>query len=298
MISVQAPAKVNLALHVTGRRADGYHEIETLAVFATVADRLTAREAAATGLSVSGPFAAALSGEPGNLVLRAEEALRAEIGSPVPGIAFHLRKNLPVASGIGGGSADAAAALIALKAIWNLPADCDLGAIAGMLGADVPMCLASAPLLARGAGERIERVAMARTLPCVLVNPGIAVSTRDVFSALVRRDNPPMENLPAGGPDIDWLRRQRNDLEAPAMTLCPQIGTVIGVLEARAGNRLARMSGSGATCFGLFATIAEAEAAAAEIRSIEPLWWCVATELQAGEYPGRTRLGDERDGQD
>jgi 4-diphosphocytidyl-2-C-methyl-D-erythritol kinase len=154
------------------------------------------------------------------------------------------------------------------------------------------MCLASAPLLARGAGEHIERLAMAGSLPCVLVNPGIAVSTREVFSALGKRDNPPMEHLPAGGPDIAWLLRQRNDLEAPARLICPQIETVIEMLESRAGNRLARMTGSGATCFGLFATIAEAEAAAAEIRGIEPLWWCVATELQAGEYPGRIGLGD------
>jgi 4-diphosphocytidyl-2-C-methyl-D-erythritol kinase len=298
MISVLAPAKVNLALHVTGRRADGYHEIETLALFAAMADRLTAREAATTGLSISGPFAGGLSAEADNLVLRAAVALRNVARLQVPETAFQLEKNLPVASGIGGGSADAAAALIALKALWNLPADHDLGPVAGRLGADVPMCLASVPLVARGTGERIEAVTIARSLPCVLVNPGIAVSTRDVFSALARRDNPPMENLPAGGPDIEWLMRQRNDLEAPAMALCPQIGTAIAMLEARTGLLLARMSGSGATCFGLFATGTEADEAAREIGAREPGWWCVATQLLAGEYPGRITRGEERDGKD
>ncbi len=298
MISVLAPAKVNLALHVTGRRADGYHEIETLALFAVMADRLTANEAASTGLSISGPFAGDLSAEADNLVLRAAEALRKAAGLQVPETAFHLEKNLPVASGIGGGSADAAATLIALKALWNLPADHDLGPVACRLGADVPMCLASVPLVARGTGERIEAVTIARSLPCVLVNPGIAVSTRDVFSALARRDNPPMEPMPAGGPDIEWLMRQRNDLEPPAMALCPQIGTAIAMLEARTGHLLARMSGSGATCFGLFATVAEAEAAAQEIRARQPSWWCVATQLLAGEYPGRIMRGDELDGKD
>jgi 4-diphosphocytidyl-2-C-methyl-D-erythritol kinase len=298
MISVLAPAKVNLALHVTGRRADGYHEIETLALFAAVADRVSAKEAASTSLSISGPFARDLSAESDNLVLRATESLRKAAGKPVADIALHLEKNLPVASGIGGGSADAAAALIALKALWNLPADHDLSPVAGRLGADVPMCLASVPLVARGAGERIEKVVMARSLPCVLVNPGIAVSTRDVFSALARRDNPPMEPMPAGGPDIAWLTRQRNDLEAPAMALCPQIGTAIAMLEARTGLLLARMSGSGATCFGLFATGTEADEAAREIRAREPGWWCVATQLLAGEYPRRIMRGDGRDGKD
>lgn len=298
MISVMAPAKVNLALHVTGRRADGYHEIETLALFAAMADRLTADAAASTSLSISGPFAADLSAEADNLVLRAAQAVLNAVGLQVSETEFHLEKNLPVASGIGGGSADAAAALIALKALWNLPGDQDLGAVAGRLGADVPMCLASVPLVARGAGERIEVVAIARPLPCVLVNPGVAVSTKDVFSTLARRDNPPMEPLPPGGPDIEWLKRQRNDLEPPAMTLCPQIGTAIAMLEARKGHLLARMSGSGATCFGLFATMPEAEEAAREIKVQQPGWWCVATQLLAGEYPGRITRGDERDGKD
>jgi 4-diphosphocytidyl-2-C-methyl-D-erythritol kinase len=207
MISVLAPAKVNLALHVTGRRADGYHEIETLALFAAMADRLTARAAATTGLSISGPFAGGLSADADNLVLRAAVALRNAAGLQAPETAFQLEKNLPVASGIGGGSADAAAALIALKALWNLPADHDLGPVAGRLGADVPMCLASVPLVARGTGERIEAVTIAGSLPCVLLNPGIAVSTRDVFFFFFLWYNLLLDILFAGGSYIECLMR-------------------------------------------------------------------------------------------
>jgi len=286
MTRVQAPAKVNLALHVTGRRADGYHEIETLVAFAAFGDTVTAEPWDGIDLVLDGPFADALRNGPANLVLKAAQALVTLAPAGV-GARLHLTKNLPVASGIGGGSADAAATLIALRRCWRLPVATNLHGIAEKLGADVPMCLDSRPLIARGAGERIEPIGLPADLPCVLVNPGVALSTREVFAALDRRDNSGLERFPPAGVDLDWLRRQRNDLEEPAASLCPAIGEVLDVLSGCAGNQIARMSGSGATCFGLFASDREAGAAAARIAALRPGWWCIATRLLAGEHPSR-----------
>lgn len=286
-----APAKINLALHVTGRRDDGYHEIETLAVFAETGDRIVANAAYADSFGLSGPYAAKLDG--GNLVLNARDALRQwaqDAGHGAGAVALHLEKNLPVASGIGGGSADGAAALLALKALWELPDDFPLAEIARNLGADVPMCLASRPLLASGIGENITHVELSSPLHALLANPGVAVPTQTVFGLLRQRENPPLQPLPTHGFDIGWLARQRNDLEQPAIAAHPVIGKVLARLEACKGALLARMSGSGATCFALFGTAQEAQAAADEVTADKPAWWCVATRLLPGEYAGRVKV--------
>ena len=270
-----APAKVNLFLHITGRRADGYHLLDSLAVFAGVGDVLRGEVAGELNLEVCGPFAAGLSGEPDNLVLRAARALGSH------GARLVLEKNLPVASGIGGGSADAAAALRLLCRLWRL-APPDLAAIALALGADVPVCLVSRPSRMGGVGERLD--ATPRLPPCglVLVNPGVAVATADVFRARRGDWSPPAE-LPPGWANAALMARDlralRNDLEPSAIALQPVIGEVISALAAVPGCHLARMSGSGATCFGLFDDPVEAEAAAVRLR--RPNWWTWGGSLAA-----------------
>lgn len=265
-----APAKVNLALHVLGRRADGYHLLDSLVVFAAVGDVLRAEPADALTLEVSGPFAAALF-EPDNLVLRAARRL-AETAGIVPRARLVLDKRLPVASGIGGGSADAAAALRLLARLWHLPPTPAELALA--LGADVPVCLDCMAARMSGIGESLAPAP--RLPPCglVLVNPGVAVATADVFRVRTGPFSDPLA-LPAGWPGAAAmaadLGRRGNDLEAPAVTLAPAIGTVLTALRALPGVLLARMSGSGATCFALFATAEEARAAAAGIA--RPGWW-------------------------
>lgn len=289
-VIVKAPAKVNLALHVTARRPDGYHEIETLAVFAEAGDRVTARAAVEDSFVVTGPFGSVLSFDPGNLVLRARDALREAAkaaGLSAPAVALHLEKNLPVASGIGGGSADAAATLLALSQVWALPAATNLPGIALALGADVPMCLAARPLLAGGIGENIRPLQLPGQLHAVLVNPGVAVATREVFAALKKRDNPPMAPVPPLGISIEWLAAQRNDLQEPAVRSFPAISEALAAIAGCDRVRLARMSGSGATCFGLFDEGEAALAAAAAISRRHAGWWCVATSLLAGDYPDR-----------
>jgi 4-diphosphocytidyl-2-C-methyl-D-erythritol kinase len=289
-----APAKINLALHVTARRPDGYHEIETLAVFAQTGDRVVARMAQDDSFAISGPFAKALQ-DRDNLVLAARDALRQAAraaGHEARNVALELEKYLPIASGIGGGSADAAAALLALKDLWALPRNFAFGEIARGLGADVPMCLASRPLIAGGIGERVTPLELPGALEAVLVNPGVAVHTRAMFEQLHRRDNTPMEPLPGTGFGLDWLKRQRNDLQPPAMAAHPVIGTVLERLEAQDGCLLARMSGSGATCFALFGTREQADGAALAIARERPGWWCVATRLLAGEISGRLQRED------
>ena len=269
-----APAKVNLALHVTGRRADGYHLLDSLVAFPRVGDRLEAVPADDWSLGIDGPFAAGLETGPDNLVLRA-----AALFPPGPALALRLTKNLPVASGIGGGSADAAAALrlIARSRGAALPAP---EAVLG-LGADVPVCLAGLPARMSGIGE----VLVPLRLPAawlVLINPGVPVPTGAVFSRLARRDNPPLAPVPAfaDAPALaGYLAAQRNDLEPPARAVAPAVGEVIAALGLAAGCLLARMSGSGATCFGLFATAAAAEAAAADIRHRAPEWWVAAAPI-------------------
>lgn len=294
MSEVFAPAKINLALHVTGRRADGYHKIDTLVAFCGVGDAVAAAPSPRLELFCDGPFAADLPPEGGdNLALRAAKLLgetAAAAGKAVGGARLTLTKRLPVASGMGGGSADAAATLRALAELWKLPGDFPLAAIAQRLGADVPMCLASRPLRARGVGERIELVPGAQTLQGLLINPGTPVATADVFAALAVRGEtvfgPPIGALPENPFDIAFLAGLRNDLEAPAMRRQPAIAGVLSFLRASDGCMLARMSGSGATCFGLFATAAAAEAARRRAIDAHPHWWCAATAIGAGDEGG------------
>ncbi|MEL7273556.1 MAG: 4-(cytidine 5'-diphospho)-2-C-methyl-D-erythritol kinase [Pseudomonadota bacterium] len=288
MKSRPAPAKINLALHVTSQRADGYHLLDTVVCFAdptfsTACDEVRMQEAAEDSFTITGPEAEGLDVGADNLVLQAVRALRAQ-GHPVPSVQIDLVKNLPVASGIGGGSADAAAALYLANDLSSNPALGDMLHRIGLtLGADVPMCLANQPLQATGIGEDLSEIVMP-ALNMVLVNPRIGVSTPSVFKALTAKENAPLSPTPPLTVDfVAWLTRQRNDLEAPARALCPAIGTVLAALAETSGNRLARMSGSGATCFGLYRTMDEANVAARTIAKSYPHWWVVA--LKTGSTP-------------
>ena len=269
-----APAKINLFLHVVGRRADGYHVLDSLAVFAGVGDRLRAEPANELSLAIDGPFGASLHAEPDNLVLRAARALAAEAGVE-PRARLLLEKNLPVASGIGGGSADAAAALRLLCRLWGIaPEPAVLARLAAGLGADVPVCLAGRPTRMGGAGEVLDPAPALPECGLVLVNPGVELSTADVFRARVGAFSP-VAALPVAWPDAAVMATDlaalRNDLEPPAVALRPVIAEVLAVLAEAQGCLLARMSGSGATCFGLFPTAAAAAQAASGLA--RPGWW-------------------------
>ncbi|MBC7285409.1 4-(cytidine 5'-diphospho)-2-C-methyl-D-erythritol kinase [Hoeflea sp.] len=280
-----APAKINLALHVTGRRADGYHLIESFVVFTELGDRVSARPAGNDGFYLDGPEAGVLSSEDakGNLVVRAREALREAArhsGKVLAPVEIVLDKRLPVASGIGGGSADAAATLQLLCELWEYrPSREHLSRIALRLGADVPMCLFGQPSIARGIGETLEPAGLGFKLDLVIVNPRIGVSTPSVFSALDRRENGPLP-LPRGLGDrtefIAWLAATRNDLEPPARRLVPEIGECLSALT-HSGALFARMSGSGASCFGLFESPQTASDAANRLRQQKPGWFVAAT---------------------
>jgi 4-diphosphocytidyl-2-C-methyl-D-erythritol kinase len=273
-----APAKINLALHVTGRRADGYHLLESLVVFAELGDRITVAASAEDSFFVVGPFAGDVPLDNGNLVLRARDALRSAFPeSTTQPVSIALEKNLPVASGIGGGSSDAAATMRALKRLWRIPTDvAALGRLALPLGADLPMCLAGHPLVARGIGEELDPVSHFPALPMVLVNPGIAVETPKVFRALASRDNPALAPLDSADTVLDWLATSRNDLEPAAISIEPSIAQVLAALRG-SGAAFARMSGSGATCFGIFDSAAAAARAAAMISNEHAKWFSAAT---------------------
>lgn len=273
-----APAKINLALHVTGRRADGYHLLETLVVFAEFGDRITVTASGEDSFFVDGPFAGNVPRDAGNLVLRARDALRAAYPAhAAQPVSIALEKRLPVASGIGGGSSDAAATLRALTRLWRIPADAAaLARLALPLGADLPMCIAGHPLIARGIGEELDPVRHFPALPMVLVNPGVAVETPKVFRALASRDNPALAPLDSADTVLDWLGATRNDLEGAAMSIEPSIAEVLAALR-RSGAAFTRMSGSGATCFGIFDSAAAASRAATAISSEHPGWFSTAT---------------------
>lgn len=261
----RAAAKLNLTLHVTGQRADGYHLLDSLVVFLEIGDRVTVAPGPLS-LTITGPFAAGLEAGPDNLCLRAARLAGRDA-------AITLEKNLPLASGIGGGSADAAAVLRALDARPAHPES---------LGADVPVCLASQPMRMRGLGEILTPLPALPPLHVVLVNPGVALSTPSVFRALDRRDNAPMpETLPDladAAALIAFVATCRNDLQAPALALMPGIADCLNALD-HSGARLARLSGSGATCFGLYPDAKAAEAARAEIARARPGWWVAASGL-------------------
>jgi len=272
-VAEAAPAKVNLYLRVTGRRADGYHLLDSLAVFAGGGDLVSVAPEEALTLRVTGPEAAALEGEGDNLVTSAARALAAATGA-ARGAAITLEKRLPVASGIGGGSADAAAALRALNGLWGTGLDeAALRAIAATLGADVPACIASRTVRMRGIGEVLDEVSPLPRFGLLLANPRVALPTPSVFRARGSGFS-----VPAGPPGAlrdagdlaAWLRPLGNDLEAAAISLCPPVAEVLGAVAAQPGCLLARMSGSGATCFGIFATEAAAARAAA---ALPTAWW-------------------------
>lgn len=277
-IEAFAPAKINLALHVTGRRNDGYHLLDSLVVFADVGDRVMAERAGALTLRIVGPRAAGLGDGPDNLVLRAAALFRTAEGA-----ALTLDKHLPLASGIGGGSADAAATLQVLAQLWRRPLPPAEDILS--LGADVPVCLAGRPARMTGVGETLHP--LAHPLPAaalVLANPGVAVATPAVFAALDRRDHPPLPRaLPRFGSAAElaaFLTMTRNDLEPAAIRLAPVIARVKSALSAQPGCRIARMSGSGATCFGLFDDPLAAAAAAAALSRAEPGWWVASAPLR------------------
>ena len=273
LLSEPAPAKVNLSLLVTGRRPDGYHLLDSLVVFGPAADVIHAAPASDLSLQLRGPFAAGLRAEPDNLVVRAARALADWAGRPA-GAALVLEKHLPIASGIGGGSADAAAALRLLCRLWSVAPDAaTLAAIALRLGADVPVCLASRPARMTGVGEVLAPVPALPVCGLLLVNPGIAVATADVFRARTGAFSQARPELPAW-PDAAALAATlatlANDLEAPALAVAPAIGPVLSAMRGLPNCLLARMSGSGATCFALFADPATAERGA----TLLPVdWW-------------------------
>lgn len=280
----RAPAKINLYLHVGGKRADGYHALASLVCFAEAGDALAFAPSPALSLSVEGPFAAALANDGDNLILKAARAL-ADAAGVECGARIVLTKNLPVASGIGGGSADAAATLRGLTKLWNLGLDdARLHAIALALGSDVPVCLRSAPSVMEGRGEHLRAAGTLPPLPMLLVNPGVAVSTGAVFARLGRTTADPAPDVPALPPDptsdglLQVLKAARNDMEGPARAIAPAIGDVLDGLRAQ-GARLARMCGSGATCYGLFETDAAAQAAATSLAAIHPGWWLAPTRI-------------------
>ncbi len=282
-VRIAAPAKVNLYLHVLGRRADGLHLLDSLVVFVGIADSLSARPARDLTLAIDGPFADRLDAAEDNLVLRAARRLRSLGGDG--GAAIRLTKHLPVAAGIGGGSADAAAALKALSGLWGLaPAPAQLAAMAAELGADVPVCLSCAPAFVGGIGEAIEPAPALPPAHLVLVNPGRALPTAAVFEARTgdysgpgRWRAPPRDAAALA----DRLRPLGNGLADAAIGLMPEIAEVLRALGAAPACLLARMSGSGATCFGLFVTREDAEAAASGIAARHPGWWVAPAPLLA-----------------
>ena len=269
-----AYAKINLALHVRRRRKDGYHELETLFAFAEDGDRLEVEASDALTLTIDGPFAIGLDAGTENLVLRAAEGLRALTGV-TRGAALRLTKSLPVAAGIGGGSADAAAALRLLMRHWDCKvAEADLHEFAASLGADVPACLESRTCVGLGIGDQLEPFSAPDLagLPLLLINPRVPCPTGPVFKAWDGKDR--------GALDPAHWRTARNDLQAPALLLVPEIGMVLEILTEQEGVRIVRMSGSGATCFATFKSAEQRDNAAHRLTGAYPQWWVLASELR------------------
>lgn len=279
-ISLTAPAKINLALHVTGRRDDGYHLLDSFVVFAGFGDRITVRRAEADSFHMAGPYGHALPADGSNLVLKARDKLRAVFPDKAFPVAINLEKHLPIASGIGGGSSDAASTLKGLLSLWGVSIDpAELNMIGLALGADVPMCLHGKPVIARGIGEELEELADIPRLPMTLVNNGAAVSTPQVFGALKKRNNPGLPSVPKLCSVNDvcaYLEQTENHLFAATAGLLPTINETIDALHLTA-PRLARMSGSGATCFAIYDSDEAAADAATQLRKAYPSWFVVET---------------------
>lgn len=280
-LSAFAPAKINLFLHVGAPGPDGYHPLCSLMVFADVGDRVTAYSADALEVRVDGPFAGALAGEGNNLVLRAARALLARARGPKPPVGLLLEKVLPVAAGLGGGSSDAGAALRLLREVLDIRlSDAELEAVAAELGADGAACLWGRPILAEGRGERLSPAPRLPVMDAVLVNPRVPVSTPAVYrtfdaaAAFSDVRPPPMPEAFERVEEVAaWLAYLRNDLEVPAVGLAPEVGDVLATLAGERETLLARMSGSGATCFALCAGDYEAEGLAERLEAMRPDWW-------------------------
>ena len=299
-LTLHARAKINLYLHVVGRRADGYHLLDSLVVFADIGDQLRIEPSDELSLAIDGPFGAGLSAADDNLVLRAARALATVLagkGLPAGGAKLRLSKHLPVASGIGGGSADAAATLIGLSRLWRIPEGAvDLTQIGLSLGADLPVCLAARPCFMGGIGERLEAAPPLPPASLLLVNPGVAISTPSVFKARSGPFSRParwqgaLSDIAALAARLD---RCGNDLEAPAIAIEPVIGEVLASLRKLPGLSIARMSGSGATCFGLFEDPAQARQAAARLKTERPAWWVVSATMlnYAAKFDDDERAG-------
>ncbi len=287
VVEATALAKVNLALHVTGRRDNGYHDLESLVAFADLGDELVARPAVADRLQLCGPFAGALTPGQTNLVTKAVQAFRERWPGTVPhGVEITLDKNLPVSAGIGGGSADAAATLRLMADLADPPIPVEeLMPVAARLGADVPVCLMSRPCLVRGIGEIVEPIDILPPAYLVLINPLVPVSTADVFRRLKSRENPGLPQIPHPLSHAAmlglWMAESRNDLEQAAIELVPVIGKLIVELAGTPGCVAARMSGSGATVFGLYGSESLAHLAARTLRQRFPDAWVAAAPLAA-----------------
>lgn len=282
MLERIAHAKINLALHVTGQRSDGYHLLDSLVAFTEFGDVIAVKEADNASdlfsLTVDGPFSKGLEAGANNLVSRAVLALADKVsqssGKPKPA-AIKLTKNLPVASGIGGGSADAAATLLAVQEFWQT--DFELDVIALELGADVPMCLHSKPLRAKGIGDELSLLEAKKPLHMVLINPNLEVSTPEIFKKLTNKNNSPISTKTIKDlPSVSGLEPMRNDLQNPALEVEPVIKEVLSALQETNAD-LVRMSGSGATCFAIYNNQQLAEAAVEQIKTNNPNWWCVAS---------------------
>ncbi|PCI04186.1 MAG: 4-(cytidine 5'-diphospho)-2-C-methyl-D-erythritol kinase [Hyphomicrobiales bacterium] len=282
-IFCRAPAKINLTLHITGQRDDGYHLLDTLVIFTELGDELllsTPDDLIKDRLEISGPFSNDLSNHGENLVLRAVTLLRGILVSQnitAPAVHIELQKNLPVSSGIGGGSADAAATLRGLKKFWDFHDSDVVFDVAKRLGADVPMCLHSNTLRARGVGDEISVLDGFKDFHLLLVNPGVSIATMDIFNALSNKNNMGMEfsHFPA----IEMLSDTRNDLQQPAISHAPVIQSVLDALAELPQIQFVRMSGSGATCFGVFETAKDAKSAQIALSSQHPEWWIMSTKL-------------------
>ena len=281
-----AAAKVNLYLHVAPPTPDGYHPIASLMAFADVGDTVAGSPAPELSLEIGGPFGEGLSAGPDNLVLRAVSALLAQAGRPDAGARLVLTKALPIAAGLGGGSSDAGAALRLLNDMLALGfGEAELENVAAEIGADGAACLRARMLVAEGRGEQLSPPPPIPPLPAVLVNPGVPSPTGPVYRAYDasgapgradRPEPPPLRTVRAAA---EWLARCRNDLEAPALGLEPRIGEALDALKAQPESLLVRMSGSGATCFALTSTRAEAETLAGRLAAAQPGWWIKACTL-------------------
>ena len=280
-VTWDAPAKLNLYLHVTGRRADGYHTLDSLVVFTEIGDSLSVQKSDTLSLEIVGPFAPVLAGhEEDNLVLKAARLLAEAANQPALA-EISLNKRLPVAAGLGGGSADAAAALKALMTLWDISRKTiDLATIAISLGADVPVCMAAQPSFIGGVGERISPCPVLPQLGLLLINPGFGLATVDAFSAYSKPFSPAANFRAAPSSVAEFvgiLAQRRNDLTTDVVSLCPPVGDILATLESISSCRLARMTGSGATCFGLFDTFSAAERAAATLAHRD--WWIMPTAI-------------------